>query len=373
MQIVKIGRDKKRKDKLRSFIIDVFTQIITLIIVLSPLLNSLGQDSVIYKYSYYFMAFICSCFCFNSINKLLAITVSSFCLGILIFLDLGVALSLALGIVCSLSTYRNKEEFSSAIIHITYFQLALSIAQLFGVNEYVYLFANYNNPPSTYQQWSLSQNVTTTFLPQIRPSGIFPSPTYSSLFLCSVLLSIFIKRELSLLSSIIIGLLISVSGSTFSLLIILICVILFIKTYWGKAIILSYIVGMLLYFASLPDIFLYNYNIYDFCDSISCRFIPENNLSESVLFQSTSGSIFVICSLMILIFISLKQIIYKPYIILPATVILFPVLVHNVASSVVYFFLSALSIKVAYDAYAKNKRPSKRYTELLKCAEYQKE
>ena len=183
MQIVELGRDKKRKDKLHSFIINVFTQIITLIIVLSPLLNTLGKDSLIFKYSYYCIAFICSCFCFNSLNRLLAVTVSSFCLGILIFLDLGCALSLALGIICSLSTYRNKQEFSSAIIHITYFQLALSIAQLFGVNEYVYLFANYNNPPSTYQQWSLSQNVTTTFLPQIRPSGLFPSPTYSSLFL----------------------------------------------------------------------------------------------------------------------------------------------------------------------------------------------
>lgn len=373
MQVVELGRNKKRKDKLHGFIINVFTQITTLIIVLSPLLNTLGKDSLILKYSYYCIALICSCFCFISLNRLLAVAVSSFCVGILIFLDLGCALSLVLGIICSLSTYRNKQEFSNAIIHISYFQLALSIAQLFGINEYVYLFANYNNPPSTYQQWSLSQNVTTTFLPQIRPSGLFPSPTYSSLFLCSVLLSIFIKRKLSLLSSIIIGLLFSVSGSTFSLLIILICVILFIKTYRGVAIILSYIVGMLLYFVSLPDIFLYNYNIHDFCSSISCRFTPENNQSESVLFQSTSGSIFVICSLMILLSFSLQQIIHKPYIILPAAVILFPVLVHNVASSVVYFFLSALSIKVVYYAYAKNKKPSNKYTELLKCTEYQKE
>jgi len=363
MQLVEIGKIKKRLSKLRSLQINCFTQLITVIIVLSPLLNTFAQDSVIYKYTYYFIAFICSCFCLNSLNRSLFVTVGFFCFGFLIFFDLRHALSLALGTICALSVFRNKEKFSDVILYITYFHCALSIAQLLGVHEYVYLLADGKNPPSVYEQWSLFENVQTTFLPQIRPPGLFPSPTYSSFFLCAILLLICIKKNFSHLSLIVIGLLLSVSGSTFSCLIVLVLVILLVNIPQGKTIIISYLVGMSLYFANLPDVFSYNFNTQDLFNSVSSRLAPEDNMSESVFFQSISESIFVICAFMILIFLSLKQVTRKSYIILPAILILFPALVHNLSSSVVYLFLSALSINFAYDAYAKNKKRFNKYTE----------
>lgn len=367
MEFAKIKSYQTRKTQPCRLQKNCFPLLITLIIILSPLINTLGQDSGIYKYCSYLVAFICSCLCFNSLNKICVIAVGSFCLGILIFWNLSTAVSLVLGIVCALSSYRNKEKILVAILYILYFQLALSIAQLFGLHEYVYLFANYKNPPSTYQQWSFCQNINTSFLPQVRPSGLFPSPTYYSLFLCSVLLLIKIKKNLPLLSSIAIGLLIAVSGSTFSLLIISVVTILSSSTFQGKIILVSYFVGMFLYFQTLPDIFLYNYNINDFTDSISARLKPENDLSESVLFQSIRSSFFVISALIIAIFCSCKKTIQKPYIILPATVILFPLLVHNVANSVVYFFLASLSMQFAYDDYAINKKSFNKYTKPIKC------
>lgn len=372
MKLAKIKSCQTRKTQPRRFQKKFFPLLITLIIILSPLINTLGQDSGIYKYCSYLVAFICSCLCCNSLKKICVIAVGSFCLGILIFWNLSTAVSLVLGTVCALSSYRNKEKISDAILYILYLQLALSIAQLFGLHEYVYLFANYKNPANTYQQWSLCTNINASFLPQVRPSGIFPSPTYYSLFLCSVLLLIRIKKNLSLLSSFAIGLLIAVSGSTFSLLVIFVVTILLSSTFQGKIILVSYFIGMFLYFKLLPDIFLYNFNINDFTNSISARFKPENDLSESVYFQSISGLIFVISALIIVIFCFFKKIIQKPYIISPATVMIFPLLVHNVANSVVYFFLAGLSMQIAYDDYAKNKKSSNKYTKPIQCTDNQK-
>lgn len=160
----------------------------------------------------------------------------------------------------------------------------LSIAQLTALSDFFYGWATYQNEAESQTDFSAG------FLPQVRPSGIFPAPTYASFFI--ILVFILILSENKSYQSIKPWFFVSavIAGSTLGLVLL---VFLNLLSKPRRGLLRDFFIsGMAFacYFYLFPDIFLYNHNAVEFAASVLDRRMDESVLAtRGVFFLGLSG------------------------------------------------------------------------------------
>ena len=230
--------------------------------------------------------------------------------------------------------------YSSVIILQALFILLIinyvvTLYQLSGVYSIVYSFSNYSNHATPISILDVD-SIPASFLPQMRPSGIFPAPTYTSFF-CIIMYSIstFSYNKMNKFFMVLIGSYFVLTGSTLALVLIL---LLSVNIFRNKIFIwalLSYAISIIIYFYFFPDIAAYNYSISDFMNSVIYRTMDESIITlNPVLF-----GIFIILFIMIILYIfSIFKISFSSTIPVFA-VVFFPMLLHDATSSLFSFFM----------------------------------
>lgn len=219
------------------------------------------------------------------------------------------------------------------------------ICQLVGVSTIFYFAQDYSNEAeAAIGEFGLGNVITEQFsyLPQIRPSGIFPSPTYVSNFCIFFWYFILVNRKYSnWFVLLLFGFSIMLLGSTVSILLVILS-FFFIKS--KKSILffpLGAVLGSLFYLYFFPLTFIYNFNFEEFVDSFLIRIISNDINQESMLLNNPIlfGVILITMLIMPLVIPAGKSLMLLTK---GAIVILLPVLIHNAFSSIQFWITASL-------------------------------
>lgn len=223
------------------------------------------------------------------------------------------------------------------LLIVNYF---LVLIQLSGIYEPAYSFADYANEavPVSFLK---AKVVAAEFLPQIRPSGIFPATSYLSFF-CIILYSSisFFDKKIGSWFMIMTGSFFVLTGSTLG--VILIC-LLAINLFSNIAVVwalLAYALTLYVYFAIIPEIADYNYSAIDFYNSVINR-----SLDESILILNPGLLVAMALIFSLMIFYIWMRLNLKLLKIIPVmAMIFFPILLHDASSSLLSFFIMGLGV-----------------------------
>lgn len=223
------------------------------------------------------------------------------------------------------------------LLIVNYF---LALIQLSGIYELAYSFADYANEADPVS-FLKAKVVGAEFLPQIRPSGIFPATSYMSFF-CIILYSAvsFFDRRIGNWFMIMTGSFFVLTGSTLG--VILIC-LLAINIFSNIAIawaLLAYVLTLYVYFSVIPEIADYNYSAVDFYNSVINR-----SLNESILILNPGLLVMIALIFSLMIFYIWMRFNLKVLKIIPVmALIFFPILLHDASSSLLSFFIMGLGV-----------------------------
>jgi len=215
----------------------------------------------------------------------------------------------------------------------------IMLFQLTGCEPGVYGFSNYVNIGSIPVCIDDFDYASSNFLPQIRPSGIFPAPTYMSFFLILLyaVIVFLIKRNGELFLAMT-GAIFALSGSTMGFVLILLLVV---NSFYNKTIawvILGYMFTLLIYYYFLPDIFLYNYSVEDFYNSIIDRDMTESVATTNIALYAIMLVMFV--TFVVIMFFSDSGFRGKLFDLIQVAIVMFgPMLLHDLSASVFSFFI----------------------------------
>lgn len=214
-------------------------------------------------------------------------------------------------------------------------------AQLVGISEWFYILQDFSNEAEpTVGDFNIGASIDAVFayLPQLRPSGIFPAPTYVSyfciLFWYTVLMDFFfLNRFISFLF----GFTLMLLGSSLGLLLVLLS---FFHLNSHKGIFYFLIGGLsggFFYIYSFPSTFTKNFNIEEFSESFLVRIIDSGENEESILISNPI--LFLILLFLVLISIlSFSKLRSKAFLLNIAVVIFLPLMIHESLSSIQYWF-----------------------------------
>ena len=156
--------------------------------------------------------------------------------------------------------------------------ILIMLLQISGISSSLYTFQNYNGETSILNSIFTFDAGTKIPLMQVRPSGIFPSTVYLSLFNFFLVAYFFTKKTMSRSQLIMLSFLFALSGSTACLLLAFLA-IFFKNSNLSKEFCFLYLFFIALYRILLPKMFFeYNYSIADFISSI-------NVLLESIFYE----------------------------------------------------------------------------------------
>ncbi len=216
--------------------------------------------------------------------------------------------------------------------------VGISLLQLVGFFEVVYLWTTYANEAFPSTEWKAE------FLPQFRPSGIFPAPTYTSQFLLLVFGLVATNPAYKRCRQPFFWAVV-ISGSTMGVVLSFLFLVLRVDQLkaWKDYIVLAILFGC--YYFVFPNYFAYNYSGHDFYSSLLNR-----NLSESIL--TTRG--FLVSSLIGLSFlmvfiiplISKTNIISIKRSLTAAVCIAMPFALHDLRSAVFGYLTLGISLGI---------------------------
>jgi hypothetical protein len=243
-----------------------------------------------------------------------------------------------------------KNTFKNIIIIIFFINAFLIIGQLLGINEWFYKFQDYaNDTDPTIGEFNFGESMDTAFgyLPQIRPSGIFPSPTYIS-FYC-IFFWYYILMNTNFNNKFIFfffGFILMLLGSTLALFLLILSIFLINYKKEIKIFLLGGIVGALFYIYSFPSTFTYNFNFEEFIASFLVRIIDSGVNDESILI-SNPFLFFIILFLIVSSAIFLRKIGAINILLKSMIVMILPLMIHEAISSIQYwvtvsFFVSEI-------------------------------
>jgi len=273
---------------------------------------------------------------------------AAFC-GLLLFREPTKAVGCGVGVLVGSAALSNTNVLSRVVLVLCMAHLGLSLAQLLGTSEYVYDHVNYSNVDAVFESLDYRKTITPAYLPQIRPSGIFPAPTYPSLFMSLVLVVLAMKPSVKYLMAILIGATFAVAGSTFGVLAA--SVLLFAWRSYPKLRVIAYgyLATMVLYAIYLQELFDYNFNLDDLYYSLMSRADITQTEGESILVQSHAGTYILLLILLVTVLAYTRLSIIKlfdfPQVVF-AIVIVLPAIVHNVSASMIYWFLVTVALNV---------------------------
>jgi len=230
--------------------------------------------------------------------------------------------------------------------------LALNIIvvglQLLGATEWVFVHVAYANADAlpvnfVTQTTFLGESIVVPYLPQLRPSGGFPSPTYLSLSLILFWFTIASSVESpSRLATFGVGVLCTLSGSSVGLF--LAGISLCFLPLKGRLIYMTLGAAftMWAYAVLAPWQFSYNYNLEEFILGFSSRLDLQSG-GESILqqrpYEFAAGVLLAGVAVLFARRLNLFMLGRAAF------VIFFPVLLHDVGSALVYWTLVALAVR----------------------------
>ena len=228
--------------------------------------------------------------------------------------------------------------------------VGLSLLQLIGFFDVVYLWTTYANEAVPTIEWKAH------FLPQFRPSGIFPAPTYTSQFLLLVFGLVATNpayercRQLFFLAVVI-------SGSTMGVLLSILFLVLRVEQLkgWKDSITLAILFGC--YYLIFPDYFAYNYSARDFYWSLFHRDLSESILTiRGPFISGLIGLSFLIVSSISLI--STANVISIKRFMIAAVCIAMPFVLHDLRSAVFGYLTLGIALGIGLSAtkYKSNSR-----------------
>jgi len=219
-----------------------------------------------------------------------------------------------------------------------------AILQLSGTFDFVYSFSNYSNE-SLPTSFLVIDSVPAAYLPQIRPSGIFPSPTFISYF-CIILFSfaIFYEKTINKWFMSLIGSFLMLTGSTLGLALILLLALI---AFSEKAFVfapLAYALTFFIYSSLFPAIAKYNFSWDDISSSVLYRPMHESILTVNpYLFVATLLvflPVFLLASKRVMSSFGLEvRRLFSVF-----SIIFFPLILHDSSSSLLSAFIIGLGV-----------------------------
>lgn len=247
----------------------------------------------------------------------------------------GLSVGLALGYI---AVSRYNQDYCKAMKWIFYINFIIVVIQFLGIWEEAYILANYSSEglpiPFTEENFGMAR-----FLPQFRPSGIFPSPTYISAFTVLFYSTTLARAQDSDRSTnFCAGVFMSLIGSTVGLFLAIFSILLIVRIQSIKYLVAGYILSNAIYAFYLPQQFDYNFNINEIMASIISRLDTSAGGSESVM--QNNWSIFLILVFFNAVFLLIARRFGSATLLVPPLIAFgLPIMVHDITLSLYYFFL----------------------------------
>ena len=228
--------------------------------------------------------------------------------------------------------------------------VGLSLLQLIGLFDAVYLWTTYANEAVPSIEWKAH------FLPQFRPSGIFPAPTYTSQFLLLVFGLVatspaYARCRQPFFWAVVI------SGSTMGVLLSILFLVLRVDQLKGWKDIITLAILFACYYFVFPDYFAYNYSARDFYWSLLHRDLSESILTiRGPFISGLIGLSFLI--VFSISFVSTANIISIKRFMIAAVCIAMPFVLHDLRSAVFGYLTLGISLGIGLSAtkYKSNSR-----------------
>lgn len=248
---------------------------------------------------------------------------------------LGLGVGLALGCI---AVSRYNQDYCKAMKWIFYINFIIVTIQFLGIREEAYILANYSSEglpiPFTEEGFGMAR-----FLPQFRPSGIFPSPTYISVFTVLFYSTTLARAQNTDRSTnFCAGVFMCLIGSTVGLFLAIISILLIVRIQSIKYLVAGYMLSSAIYAFYLPQQFDYNFNINEIMDSITSRLDTSAGGGESVM--QHNWLIFLILAFFSAVFLLIARRFDSATLLVPPLIAFgLPIMVHDITLSLYYFFL----------------------------------
>lgn len=327
----------------KNWYVGVGLFVFTLLIFLSPLVNLVdyvGESIPIFFYPFLAISGIIATFPIKK-DYLPVVVAAGIIIGFSIF---GSHVKGIAAVLVFYVAYRGVRQSELIILRAFFILLIINyliiLLQLSGIYEIVYSFSAYANeamPISFLDVDSISAN----FLPQMRPSGIFPATSYISFF-CIILYSMasFFCKKIDKWFMAMIGSFFVLTGSTLGLVLIL---LLAMNVFRDKVIVwalLGYAFTLFIYFALVPEIAAYNYSVADFSASVLNRPMDESILTLNPKLLAAMVLAFLLIILYVLVRFGIRLLSTVPVV----AMIFFPILLHDASSSLLSFFIVGMGV-----------------------------
>lgn len=251
------------------------------------------------------------------------------------FKGFGLSVGLAFGY---LAVTRYDQDYCRALACLLYVNLVVVLIQFLGISEWAYVFANYTSQglPIYFTDEKFG---AASFLPQYRPSGIFPSPTYISAF-AVLLFSTMLARNQSSgkFTNFCAGVFISLLGSTLGVTLVIISTFLVMRRSSIKYLLVGFLLSSSLYAYYLPQQFDYNFNIDELETSVTSRLAASAVEGESVM-QKNLPLFFILLFASVVFFLTSMRFGDLTLLVSPMCVLGLPIMVHDITFSLYYFFM----------------------------------
>jgi hypothetical protein len=264
---------------------------------------------------------------------------------------------------------RYKIVFRNVAIFCFLVNAVFIVCQLIGVSEIFYFLQDYSNEAeATIGGFSLGSAIDTqlSYLPQIRPSGFLPAPTYISNFCIFFWYYVLMDKKYSNnFIFFLFGFVLMLLGSTLGVFLLLIS-IFFVGYKKGILVFLiGGICGIIFYLYYFPLTFIYNFNVEEFKESFLIRIISNDINQESMLVSNPLLFIAILLILLIIPFFLRRagslSILFKA-----AIVVVLPVMIHDAFSSIQYWVTVSFFATDIFEAenfkLAKFRRPENNQT-----------
>ena len=251
------------------------------------------------------------------------------------FKGFGLSVGLAFGY---LAVTRYDQDYCRAMACLLYVNLVVVLIQFLGISDWAYAFADYTSQGLPIYFTNEKFGVP-SFLPQYRPSGIFPSPTYISAFAVLLFSTILARNQSSgRFTNFCAGVFMSLLGSTLGLAIATISTPLIVRRTSIKYLLAGFLLSSSLYAYYLPQQFDYNFNIDELETSITSRVEASAVEGESVM-QNNLPLFFILLFASVVFFLTSMRFGYLTLLVSPMCVLGLPIMVHDITLSLYYFFM----------------------------------
>ncbi len=238
--------------------------------------------------------------------------------------------------------YRAVRDYERHYLRVMYWILIVNIVvaaiQFLGVWEAAYNFAYYPNDAYPIPVTDESFGVP-AFVPQFRPSGIFPSTTfvsaYSVLLFTTVLITPSHGSRFASLAS---GLFLALLGSSVGLFLAGCAALLMWPRRSLRYVTVAYALAMAAYLRYLPSQFAYNFSVADILNSFALRFDLSDLRGESVV-QNSAPAVIALIVVGIIFWMVAVRFGSFSLLVAPGLVLVTPVLVHNITLTLFYWFM----------------------------------